>query len=55
MRFVASHAKLVAEPSGATAVAGALRLAPAGSAGVHVAVISGGNLELSLLARVLAG
>jgi threonine dehydratase len=55
MRFVASHAKLVAEPSGATAVAGALRLAPPGSPGVHVAVVSGGNLELSLLASVLAG
>jgi threonine dehydratase len=55
MRFVASHAKLVAEPSGATAVAGALRMAPAGSPGVHVAVVSGGNLELSLLASVLAG
>lgn len=53
MRFVASHAKLVAEPSGATALAGALRLAPAGSAGVHVAIVSGGNLELSLLASVL--
>ena len=55
MRFVVSHAKLVAEPSGATAVAGALRLAPPGSPGVHVAVVSGGNLELSLLARVLGG
>jgi threonine dehydratase len=55
MRFTAAHAKLVAEPSGATAVAGALRLAPAGTAGVHVAVVSGGNLELSLLASVLAG
>jgi threonine dehydratase len=54
MRWIASHAKLVAEPSGATAVAGALRLAPPGSPGVHVAIVSGGNLELSLLAAVLA-
>jgi threonine dehydratase len=55
MRWLAAHAKLVAEPSGAAAVAGALRLAPAGSRGVHVAIVSGGNLELSLLASVLAG
>jgi threonine dehydratase len=55
MRFMASHSKLVAEPSGAAALAGALRLAPAGSPGVHVAIVSGGNLELSLLADVLGG
>jgi threonine dehydratase len=55
MKWLALHAKVVAEPSGATAVAGALRLAPAGTGGVHVAVVSGGNLELSLLASVLAG
>jgi threonine dehydratase len=55
MKWLAVHAKVVAEPSGATAVAGALRLAPAGTGGVHVAVVSGGNLELSLLASVLAG
>jgi threonine dehydratase len=53
MRFLAAHGKLVAEPSGAAALAGALRLAPAASPGIHVAVVSGGNLELSLLAEVL--
>ena len=45
MRFLAAHAKLVAEPSGAASVAGAMRLAPAGSDGVHVAVVSGGNVS----------
>jgi threonine dehydratase len=54
MRFVAGHAKLVAEPSGAAAVAGALRLAPPGSPGIHVAIISGGNVEPALLAAVLS-
>ncbi len=44
MRFLVEHAKLVAEPSGAAAVAAALRLAPAGASGRHVAVISGGNV-----------
>ena len=46
MRFLARHTKIVAEPSGAVSVAGALRLAPAGSRGVHVAVVSGGNAEI---------
>jgi threonine dehydratase len=55
MRWLATDARIVAEPSGAAAVAGALRLAPPGTGGVHVAVVSGGNLELSLLASVLAG
>ena len=45
MRMLARDAKLVAEPSGAAALAGALRLAPAGSSGVHVAVVSGGNVD----------
>lgn len=45
MRFLAAHAKLVAEPSGAASVAGAMRLAPAGAGGVHVAVVSGGNVS----------
>jgi threo-3-hydroxy-L-aspartate ammonia-lyase len=53
MGFLARSAKLVAEPSGAAAVAAALRLAPAGSSGVHVAVISGGNVEPALLGEVL--
>ena len=51
MRFLVRQSKLVAEPSGAASVAGALRMAPAGSRGVHVAVVSGGNLEMSALAR----
>lgn len=55
MRFLARHAKLVAEPSGAASVAGALRLAPAGSTGVHVAVVSGGNVEMALLGEILRG
>lgn len=55
MRFLARESKVVAEPSGAASVAGALRLAPAGSPGVHVAVVSGGNVELALLAEALAG
>ena len=54
MRFLAQHSKIVAEPSGAAALAGARRLAPPGSRGVHVAVVSGGNLEMSMLRSVLA-
>ena len=53
MRFLARHSKIVAEPSGAASVAGALRMAPPGSRGVHVAVVSGGNLEMSLLRATL--
>jgi threonine dehydratase len=53
MRFLVRHAKVVAEPSGAAAVAGALRMAPPGSRGVHIAVVSGGNLEMSMLRAVL--
>jgi threo-3-hydroxy-L-aspartate ammonia-lyase len=55
MRFLVRQSKLVAEPSGAASVAGALRMAPAGSRGVHVAVVSGGNLEMSALRAILAG
>jgi len=55
MRMLAQEAKLVAEPSGAAALAGALRLAPAGSAGVHVAVVSGGNVDPALFAKVVGG
>ena len=54
VRFLARHTKMVVEPSGATSVAGACRLAPQGSTGVHVAVVSGGNVEPDLLARLLA-
>lgn len=53
MRFLVRQSKIVAEPSGAASVAGALRMAPAGSRGVHVAVVSGGNLEMSMLRDVL--
>lgn len=53
MRFLVRRSKIVAEPSGAASVAGALRMAPAGSRGVHVAVVSGGNLEMSMLRDVL--
>jgi threonine dehydratase len=57
MRRVVLDAKLVCEPSGAVAVAGYLslrdrHLLPTGAA---VAVVSGGNVEPGLLARVLAG
>lgn len=54
MRFLVQHSKMVAEPSGAASVAGAMRLGPTGSRGVHVAVVSGGNLEVSMLRGVLA-
>jgi threonine dehydratase len=55
VRAIARQAKLVAEPSGAATVAAARRLAPAGSAGTHVAVVSGGNVSLETLAGILAG
>ncbi|MBK5297270.1 MAG: threonine/serine dehydratase [Vicinamibacteria bacterium] len=55
MRFLVRQSKIVAEPSGAASVAGALRMAPEGSRGVHVAVVSGGNLEMSVLRAILEG
>jgi len=54
VRFLARHTKLLAEPSGAVSVAGARRLAPAGSRGVHVAVVSGGNAEIERIVELLA-
>jgi threonine dehydratase len=54
MRMLAREAKLVAEPSGAAALAGAMRLAPPGSAGIHVAVVSGGNVDPALFTSVVA-
>ncbi len=49
------HAKLVVEPSGAAAVAAALRAgAPAARDGMVVAVLSGGNMALEALVK-LAG
>jgi len=53
VRFLARHTKIVVEPSGATSVAGARRLAPPGATGVHVAVVSGGNVEPSVFADLL--
>jgi threonine dehydratase len=53
VRVIARNAKLIAEPSGAATVAAARRLSPAGSSGVHVAVISGGNVSLDTFAQIL--
>ncbi len=53
VRLLFLQAKIVVEPSGATSVAGACRLAPRGSSGVHVAVATGGNVEPELLAKIL--
>jgi threonine dehydratase len=52
VRDLAVRAHLVSEPSGAVALAGYRRVAPAGRA---VAVVSGGNIELALLRDILAG
>ena len=51
VRFLARHTKMVVEPSGATSVAGARRLALPGATGVHVAVVSGGNVEPARVRR----
>lgn len=52
VKELALRAHLVSEPSGAVALAGYRRVAPAGRA---VAVVSGGNIETSLLRDILAG
>jgi threonine dehydratase len=53
MRRIATEAKLVAEPSGAVALAGALAL---GLDPIRtVAVLSGGNVDLKTYAEILAG
>jgi len=52
MRKIAAEARLVAEPSGAVALAGALKLGV--EPGTSVAVLSGGNVELGLYASILA-
>jgi len=52
MRKIASGARLVAEPSGATALAGLLAMSPTGR---DVAILSGGNVDLDVYARILAG
>lgn len=53
VRLVASRARVVAEGAGAAAVAAALT--GRAGAGLVVAVVSGGNLDVSLLAGILAG
>jgi threonine dehydratase len=52
VRWLFSEAKIVAEPSGAVTVAAALRQG-ARYAPPVVAIVSGGNLDPSLLARLL--
>lgn len=54
MRAVVLDAHLVCEPSGAVAVAGFLAHADRAGAGPAVAVVSGGNVDPALLARVVA-
>jgi threonine dehydratase len=54
LRMLVRESKIVAEPSGAVSVAGALRLAPRGSSGVHVAIVSGGNIAPDALAGLLS-
>lgn len=53
MRFLALRAKLVVEPSGAVGVAALLTGAATPLAGPVVVVLSGGNVDQALLARVL--
>ena len=54
VRRLLLEAKLVCEPSGAVAVAGALASAPRPARGPVVAVLSGGNVEPTLLRALLA-
>jgi threo-3-hydroxy-L-aspartate ammonia-lyase len=53
MRRIASGARLVAEPSGAVALAGLLSLG--GPMERSVAILSGGNVDLGVYAGILAG
>ena len=53
-RRIAVEARLVAEPSGAVPVAAFLHHAKALPAGTAIAVVSGGNIDPALLARLLA-
>jgi threonine dehydratase len=53
VRVLARQTKLVAEPSGAATVAAARRMAPAGAPGRHVAVVSGGNVDIEWFARIV--
>ncbi|QUD89960.1 threonine ammonia-lyase [Phenylobacterium montanum] len=52
MRLIATGAKLLAEPSGAVSTAGALKRG--GDLTKAVAVLSGGNVDLDVLAGILA-
>ena len=55
VRLLAQHARLVAEPGGAAAVAACLfRSAELPQASAPVAVLSGGNIDPELLASILA-
>jgi threonine dehydratase len=55
VRLLATHARLVAEPGGAAAVAACLfRPGELPKAETPVAVLSGGNIDPELLARILA-
>ena len=53
MRRIAREARLVAEPSGAVAIAGALSLGL--DPGETIAILSGGNVEPELYASIIAG
>lgn len=55
MRRILMEERLVCEPSGAVAVAGCLEHRGLLERGATVAVVSGGNVEPSLLAEVVAG
>jgi threonine dehydratase len=52
MRRIAAEARLIAEPSGAVALAGALKLGL--DAPTTVAVLSGGNVEPAFYASILS-
>jgi threonine dehydratase len=54
VRALARHARLIAEPSGATATAAFLHHSGELPAGRTVAVVSGGNIDPALLAELLA-
>jgi threonine dehydratase len=53
MRLIAAQAKLVAEPSGAVALAGALAMGC--DSEQTAAIVSGGNIDLKSYAEILAG
>ena len=53
LRLLATRAHLVAEPSGALALAAALRQ-PAGERGRSICLVTGGNLDPALLADILS-